>query len=872
MSEIFLSQWPGVVWAGTSVTRPKGAMLAAVNAWIDYAGKLSARPGNKPIQLTKDGILNPDQNEWGWVMDARALRAMGETNEPNYNALIAFNRTNERFDGGGAFKGWAFYSMTAFKVMPNAENPLSVPTIPSAINAYNPGWSPAQGSEIPPSLSQEGDYVIASFERENIFGIRSEYKDTDSYSISPEGWNWFGFGLPYCFVPAATSVGAKASATGFLADQKRTAYVSCMVYTIAGVEWIGPASVPYVVENNTGGPADVDLNWPIPPPAYDFEFQVGELPLLFASTKAKLRVYRSVLQTDITAKGHASDYRLVFEKEITRDDIGNFRPTINVVDIVPDAGDYGGLMGETCYVSENTGEGFSQRNEWAPGCATTESFSGIRFYGNVWEPGVISISLLSSSGITDGDTISVDTVFIGDPSTFSTTYTARNSPSGPNEFQIFTSGTTTQNIRNTMLSFAQAVNAAQTGDNLIVFAEPVGNAEGQPIDVGRVFIKALNPRNTIDVVTSIKPEYVRINKAGQVNHRNRVYYSKPGQAWAVPSINYFDIGDSSTIVWALKANNSSLYCFTNEGLYKIGVDQGGPYTELFDRTIKVDGVRCVDRVGDTLYALARHQIVAVSDGGARAVSDNIRPYLESVNSNGQLGVISTVTAIQEQRKVLITLNKQEDVEIYSRVITLECFIYDEATGTFTTSSHAKEPGCCIDSVTQDQRTFHYLRQGEPMTDLERYLIGILFWTQTLATSYFGDTQIPPKGQTPREALAYSTSLKWTQAMLDAGKVSQWTEAQAHWYRNKNDAVQLNVENAATTVSFSFEGDYDSGGLSSSGDSSAGYVTRAQVPQQHQRTPRLTVGLAFIVNQEFGSLVLEGLTLLVSAISTRTRAK
>jgi hypothetical protein len=114
----------------------------------------------------------------------------------------------------------------------------------------------------------------------------------------------------------------------------------------------------------------------------------------------------------------------------------------------------------------------------------------------------------------------------------------------------------------------------------------------------------------------------------------RVAWSKVLQPEAVPLLQYQDIGDWRAPVMRLIPTRDSLFVLKSDGVWRItGDDPDSLRVEEFDRTIQLIHRRAADLHNNEAWAWTSNGIVALSEAGARLVSDPIQTALDASQAN-----------------------------------------------------------------------------------------------------------------------------------------------------------------------------------------------------------------------------------------------
>lgn len=267
-----------------------------------------------------------------------------------------------------------------------------------------------------------------------------------------------------------------ASAGGILSDGYAVAYRATFVMRDANSNQFESApSQRYVVVNSSGTRGWVTT-----------EAKNVVLRLVLPSgvtTSHEVRVYRSKqVQASVTSEP-SDDMGLVYSRRPTLAE--TTQGWMDVTDIAPDA-----LIGATLYASPSQ-DGLTQANERPPISKDLALFGGSLWFSNTRGPHRFEFSILGvggTTGLQNGDQL----IFSEDTSaSYFDWYTATTStPTQANDFYLDTSGSVSQNIRNTSLNLCAAINRSSSD---VFWAYYVSGADDAP---GRIVIEARTLSNT----------------------------------------------------------------------------------------------------------------------------------------------------------------------------------------------------------------------------------------------------------------------------------------------------------------------------------------------------------------------------------------
>lgn len=269
---------------------------------------------------------------------------------------------------------------------------------------------------------------------------------------------------------------AVAASGGILADGYEVAYRQTFVMRDAnGNEFESAPSQRFIVSNASGTRGWVTT-----------ESKNVVLRVLLPSgvtTSHEVRVHRS-RQVAVSATSEPSDdMGLVYSRRPTLTE--TTQGWMDVTDIAPDA-----LIGATLYASPLQ-DGLAQSNERPPLAKDVALYGGSLWFSNTRGPHRFQFSILGvggTTGLQNGDQL----IFSEDSNgSYLDWYTATTStPSAANDFYLDTSGSASQNIRNTSLSLCAAINRSSAD---AFFAYYLSGADDAP---GRIVVEARTLANS----------------------------------------------------------------------------------------------------------------------------------------------------------------------------------------------------------------------------------------------------------------------------------------------------------------------------------------------------------------------------------------
>lgn len=108
---------------------------------------------------------------------------------------------------------------------------------------------------------------------------------------------------------------------------------------------------------------------------------------------------------------------------------------------------------------------------------------------------------------------------------------------------------------------------------------------------------------------------------------NRVYWSCLQEPEAVPSLNYKDVGRNDAEGLILQQLGESLFCFKEDGLFRISGGNGFWQFDEFDPSVRLLAPESVQVVNNCIYCLTDQGVVRITESGAQVISREIENEL-----------------------------------------------------------------------------------------------------------------------------------------------------------------------------------------------------------------------------------------------------
>ncbi len=661
---------------------------------------------------------------------------------------------------------------------------------------------------------------------------------------------YYWLGVEQGLIPRRDSVGLIApTGSGVLANNQRCAYRAIIVYkALDGSEWVGAPSQPYYVTNTTGGARDVSLRWQLPK-----ENGTTATALKATDKKAYLQVYRSIINVANTSEAVA-DMRLVYEKAISAGDVST--GYITVADIVPASGATGGLMGQDLYTNP-TYEG-----ELAAAYTAPASDSPC-FWGNrIWFPNpsfktseIMRLVSIGGSGLVAGQTLA----FSSASGSFTLTGVLEAAVPTAAQFRVYTTGTLSENIRNTVIEICQAAN--ESSSNVICDLQPANAGAVTPDTIGAYEVRSRVIGEVITITPSVPAAYIQqdASTVTKALSTDNLAWSKVGEPHAVQIGNTGQLGPQNTVIYKMVELRNSLFAFTSYGIYIVR-DPENPSFELFDPTVFAVGKQLICTDGDAIYVWAFDGIYSVTESGARRISDAINPDIQTLTNlfatTLQYSACASVDIIRGRVQFWYDLN--------GACALTTAYVFDRQNNAWQTwlatpsaTSTPSTPGA-ISTLCFGKS---YQRQ---------YAFNIAATNQAYRHGYDDVTVDYKDGSYP-----YAVSLRWVVCNEDINELQFWREMRVHSFWSPYSVTNIFNDGSVRSGTAWFLSDVYNGTTAlpeTPAFSFANWPTvfRVPVPREACRSVRLAVGLDISVDGWL--FAIEAVTLVVDSSGTHARAQ
>lgn len=506
---------------------------------------------------------------------------------------------------------------------------------------YDSGWTEYTGT-YSVADSNLGRMKHAKASSNIYFATSDGIKKLDAYNASV-----VSAGIPR----ALDGQGAlTAVAAGFLSDSEQVAY---------RVVWgrrdsnnnlvLGAPSQIINVSNTTGSAEDVVLTITIPSGITVNDFY---------------QVYRSANYATTTTPND----ELLLVEENNPDATAISNGYLSFTDSTP-----ADLRGATLYTSPSQ-EGIEKANYQPPLAKDIAYFNNHMFFANTQGKQNRTITYLG--GLSNDDTITINGIV----------YTGKAAEDASNaEFQIYTTGSASQNIADTAKSLCKVINRYST--NTEIYAYYISNVDDLP---GKIFIEARALSLSQFSITSsngdqfnpVLPSSGTSVSSVSDTFQHYLFYSKYDEPEAVPLLQFFPVGEASSEILRIVPLKESLLIFKEDGVYRLtGDDEANFYIDQLDPTTKLLSPDSAVALNNQVYGLFDQGVCSVSDTGvsirSRAIEDQILE-LFSVSLSGIKQYSFGIGYDSDRKFILYTIKSSGDT------YATQAFVYNFITNAWTT--------------------------------------------------------------------------------------------------------------------------------------------------------------------------------------------
>jgi hypothetical protein len=637
-------------------------------------------------------------------------------------------------------------------------------------------------------------------------------------------------------IKALDGTAALSGASGFMATNTQVAYRVVWGYKDANQNLIlGSPSQRITLANAAGASRDAAITFTVPDGVTTSHFY---------------QIYRSA-QSATSATEANDDLQLVIEKNPTSGEVS--AKLVTVTDSTPDS-----LRGASLYTNPGQ-QGIAQANEPPPLARDMTNFKGMALYANTETRWRIRINLLSV-GVTSlnfydvtGDiSIGTDTILnvssttglaigqlitgtgipaatrvtniVGTTVTMSANATAttlglairfrdrltldgvdfwaNSAEDVANKyFEIFTGGTTAQNIADTSRSIVKIINRQTSGVN--IYGYYLSGFDDLP---GQMLIEDRTLGGSVWYVTSTKgtsfsPEFAETGTGDASSNeakKNGIAISKNDQPEAVPLLNNVFAGSADHDILRVMATRDSAFVLKTDGLFRVtGDTPSNIQVTPFDATVILLGEETAVLMNNQIYAYTSQGVVSISDGGAQVVSRKIEKDLLKIFSDlyPTAETVAFGVGYESERKYLLWTVKDT-----GDTVAKQAWVYNSFTNSWTRWEKTLTCGFVNpydDRLYMGHGTTNIVRQERKSFTVEdyaedEYSVTIAAFSGTSVT--LNSTASAAVGQTLGQAVGSAYNQAKVTAIVDATNVTvdrtvQWNLAAAKLY----DPIPIELE-------------------------------------------------------------------------------
>jgi hypothetical protein len=328
-----------------------------------------------------------------------------------------------------------------------------------------------------------------------------------------------------------------------------------------------------------------------------------------------------------------------------------------------------------------------------------------------------------TSGIEVGDTITIAGI----------TYTAAQVEdySGANRnFQVYSQGTPAQNIANTALSLIKVINrqTSQVGTPQ-VYAQYISQTNSLPGEIlieardytGALFFAEADSKSTGEAFIPALPGPggTTVFSKNEEN-KNNLAYSKYGLPEAFALGNQQPIGNSRSETIRIVPLRDSLFILKEDGVFRVtGEDPESFRSSIFDNTLALAAPESVAKLENTIFALSREGIVAITDSRSENISRPIENLVLDIFEKSEEKTKTLTfgfTYDSDKKYILFTIKNTFDET------ATQAFVYNALTNTWTTWELSRTCGVVLEDESliylgrSDRNTFKVERKDRNYKD------------------------------------------------------------------------------------------------------------------------------------------------------------
>ena len=650
------------------------------------------------------------------------------------------------------------------------------------------------------------DNTVATRMKSAIMGGNTYLTTTNGVvRVESNGSGWWA-GVP---APALDVAVVGTSATGWLAVGSSVAYRAVAVMTDAsGREIVSPPSQRVIVKNTLAGVCNPQMSFLA---VYSANSNYSPAP----GVVTRIDIYRSSASTTASP---SDEMQLAFRATQTGAGAGFAFADDTCPDAALGAYLYTNAISGGDTVQNGLSVGLAARNDPPPVSADLAVFSNRMWYAGLTVPQELTFSIIavgtSGTALKNGDVITV----------------AGRAETAGTSFVVDTSGSVSENIRNTAMSLAKAI--TMDGVSSGVVAEHVGN-DSSPGTIGKIRVYSLSQplaAFTAQLTTgasgpSFVPNISTALSSTSEKWLNGLAYSKDSQPDAVPPVNYIRVGRGDVAIKRIIALRDALFVFAADGIWTVtGNDPSNFSLNRFDTTFTLLARDTAVVLDDAIYAWGSEGIARITTSGVQLIDAAIRDIVAQQRIAG----VSTAWAVADRirKRVLFYLPNHSSTACALGSVSNRALVYNAAGAMGATSYSAATLGrwgrydwgaanaktCAIALAASDPQQLiagnaddgaGALTAGTE-TDGPGYTRAVgTHYGHGLARERFANastdwTDVDNTGA----AVPITSMLRWTNATPDPTLVAQWTEAAALFA--PSDTVALMGGPSALTFGFRTE--------------------------------------------------------------------
>ena len=374
--------------------------------------------------------------------------------------------------------------------------------------------------------------------------------------------------------------------SGFLANNERVAYR--LVWGIKDANnnlILGAPSARLDISNTSGGSDNVDITATIPEGV-----TISWFYQLYRTTN-----YASSVEPN-------DELQLVYEDNPTAGEIT--AKSVTIADITS-----ADLRGAALYTNASQ-EGLAFQNEQPPLAKDIAKFDNCAFFADTISKHRYTLTILSASGLANDDTITVDSVV----------YTAKASETvASGYFKLFTSGSESQNIRDTALSFCKVVNQYSSSTVYAYYLSGPNDLPGKILleerDIGGSAFP-INASNNTPLSPAGIPSSGSTVTSDNDTLPNGLAWSKPFQPESIPLVNRTQVGSRDSAILRIIPLEEALIIFKEEGIYRLTGSYPNFSVELMDSSSQL--------IGKETPAILNNEVFCLTTQGVCIINSQVR--------------------------------------------------------------------------------------------------------------------------------------------------------------------------------------------------------------------------------------------------------